>query len=327
MKRCEKCGMPSPDGANFCQSCENSMINFSEDTVMKFSSASNEKEETSKLVQISKVIVYVWTFFITHTLVRAAFIAAYMLRSISAVASEFDLERLELDAEKFASVSHPAQSITANIIFSAVVIAAALIRKRSVKQRFRLRRFDQKLVPAFILFGFSSNVILSFIMSLIPWPQEVIDGRSYAYSFVSFSSVILIILSTAVVTGFTEELLFRSVIITRLRPAFGSVAASAVSCSVFAVCHAEPVAITYSFIFSIFLTLFFIKYDSLWPSVISHIVFNLTGIALEYLPNDFLVAAAVLTGSAALFILSMFLIFRKNTKPYIKTNTEGRMKL
>ena len=324
MRHCTHCGSVINDNARFCRSCGRTVerpeipegVPVGNSAIRAGNTpAPTPPKKPGKFLQIVKVVVYLVLF------VQAQVVVTVALSAFYALAHNIGAENL-LGVLEYALGNTVLLSLISNLLFIGIVIAAALILRNKVSDSLGMRRFPLRLIPAFALFGASINVLLSFLMALIPWPAEFIESQSESYSYVSAAPLLLAILSVSLVTGLTEEILFRGIIISRLRRSFSRTFAIAVSCIVFSVFHVTPVAMTYTFIFAVFLGVFYNKYNSVWPPVICHAAFNLTAIGLEYLADDVVLILAVLLASAAMFILSLYLILRKGNAVINTTETQ-----
>lgn len=306
---CKHCGSPLPPGAFFCSVCGA----VTDDKIWNPGDEMSGERTGSpgKLMQSLKVVLYVVLFFVIQLLVALGFTLSYILPRIRLAGNSESLAILEQLASIFVQKNMVTITLISNLLFVAAVVIIALLRRRSLGDSLGMRPFPARLTPLFIMFGASANVMLSLLVNLIPWPRELLELQGSSYSYISASPLLITVLSVSLATGLAEEILFRGIVITRLRGAFGGTFALAASSVIFSVCHGQPVAMTYSFILAVFLGIFFTKYDSVWPTVICHASFNLMSIAVSYI-TDPLLTLAVISASAASLIISLYILMRKN---------------
>ena len=107
------------------------------------------------------------------------------------------------------------------------------------------------------------------------------------------------------VIPYAEELLFRGVILGRLRDAFGGKKAIIISAVLFALAHGNLVQILFAFVVGLALGYFADKNQSFIPSLLGHIVSNLLAIGARYevipLPHNvfFHIILAIVFGALA----------------------------
>ncbi len=133
-----------------------------------------------------------------------------------------------------------------------------------------------------------SNVITGWLMAVmesvgIPLPQfpETVEKTGM--------SLLLNIISTAVLPAFVEEWIFRGFVFGTLR-AHGDGVAVVLSAVLFGLFHGNLVQIPFAFLLGLVLAYLVVLTDSIWPSVVLHGANNLMSVLLSfvglYLPTD-----------------------------------------
>ena len=120
-----------------------------------------------------------------------------------------------------------------------------------------------------ILLSISLNNIIC--MSPLVAASEEYENASNAFYG---STLIIELLSSALVTPFLEELLHRGVVYQRLRKRFGVVASILVSSLIFAVLHFNIVQFIYAFLLGAVFAIFVEKTGKLYWAIVAHIVAN-----------------------------------------------------
>lgn len=98
----------------------------------------------------------------------------------------------------------------------------------------------------------------------------------------SLPGIVLYIINTVIIAGFTEEILFRGIIMQSLRR-FGDLFALVVSSFIFGAIHLNLVQMPYAFIFGLAMGYFVLRTGSLWVGIIVHIINNSLAVLFEYL--------------------------------------------
>ncbi len=125
--------------------------------------------------------------------------------------------------------------------------------------------------------------VVIFVIGLLPesWLND------YAEASASLSQTgVLMVIATAVVAPLVEEVVFRGLILSRLRRALPGWLSVVITALVFGLCHGHIVWIIYAFALGCVFGLFALKSGSLWPSLCAHVLFNAIGQLAAYLPED-----------------------------------------
>lgn len=300
MKHCVNCNAEMRDDMQYCLKC--GVANFT------------PKEKPAwqkKLSALFNIIMYPLLFFFCQyavTIAIAFVVSFYTAFKYSALSEE----ALTLLVTETLNANMTAITLAANLIF---LWAALLYYTLTTKHPFKAVnavKFEAKAIPLGILLGFSLQHMVQLIIALIPWSDKIVEQFVEASPNVENTSLILQIISIAVVTGITEELVFRSLPITKAHPALGSVATVLLTSIVFGLAHGSIIAFVYTFIVGVVLALVFLRHRSLWPAAIIHISFNLASIV--GLPtNAPIIIVAVRFISVALVAVSLYFILRKST--------------
>ena len=121
----------------------------------------------------------------------------------------------------------------------------------------------------------------------------------------SVSGVVFHIL-TMLNIGFIEELIFRGLVISRLKKGMGTAAAVVISAVIFGVVHGSALAVIYASLLGLLLGGLYARYDSVLPGMIFHVFFNMTS---YWLPQEGTVLTVLYIVSAAAVLLCAWRIF------------------
>lgn len=167
-------------------------------------------------------------------------------------------------------------------------------------------------LPLLILAGLAINYVASYINSIavslmgLDMSAFFVDEYPNGYHGYHF---ILETIKLAIVPAFCEELLFRGLILDRLKR-FGREKAILISALLFALMHQHPAQAFYTFILGLFLGYMVFESGSIWGGIILHFVNNFTQViinAISYTNSEpranFIIAiielVIILSGTAA----------------------------
>ena len=97
-------------------------------------------------------------------------------------------------------------------------------------------------------------------------------------------SFAITLIATVIVAPIVEEIVFRGLILSRLNKVINTVLALILSSSIFATLHGHILWIAYTFVLGILFGIVAIKMNSILPSIIFHMSFNLAGMFVDMIP-------------------------------------------
>ena len=137
-----------------------------------------------------------------------------------------------------------------------------------------------RATPIYIIVGIAiinaaaqCNSILLELFEYASYSEENFFTNSTTHNF----EVVLMVFTTAIVPGFVEEILFRGVILTNLKP-FGRTTAVLGSALLFALMHQNPGQLLYAFVAGVVLGYVYVYTESLWCCVLIHFCNNFLGV-------------------------------------------------
>ena len=202
--------------------------------------------------------------------------------------------------------------ISAFITILVLVVFFRARGKRLTRETWLLPVRPASLWPVFLL-GIGLAVTLSYAVTLIPWPQSVIDAYEESYAMTEGGNVVIGVITTVLAAPILEELIFRGLVFTRLCRGMPAPAAVILAATLFAALHGTILWAAYAFAGGIAMTLIYMKYRSLAASILLHMTFNLFGgyllglLSLSSPAGDYTVfgAGLALTAGMALLIFRM----------------------
>ena len=198
----------------------------------------------------------------------------------------------------------------------AVIIAAILIyfalRRNSPRRALRIGYTTPRTLALCAVLGISANVFSVFVISLMPWPESIVNGLNDNYSGIaSEGSLFMSLLVFAVMTAIVEEIFFRVLVISELGQSFGRTGCIIISALLFGAVHWNPIAIFYASALGVILSTVYFRYGSVWPGVFIHMFFNIAGILSFDMPPAIYLAAVFI--STAAVMLTTYLLLGRGT--------------
>ena len=298
MKKCECCGTMTTDNSKFCPSCGNMYLTLC---------TPDGKPKHRKLSSFVKALIFPLVFYAATSLTTS--IAAFIITIIGmyqGFTSELELTRFALETYNSLSVYI---SLATNLLLILGIIIYFIIRKKNVCRELGLRKFPLYVLPLCAILGYSMQYVMGLILTLIPWPESFIQNFEETYAGIDNSGLLITILSVSIVTGFTEELIFRVLPMSRLGKAFGAVFSVMISSLIFGVAHITPIAIFYATLLGVLLGIIYHKYKSIWPCAIVHMFFNMASVIGLPTTSPTFVLAFYFTG-ISLAVLTGYFILR-----------------
>ena len=192
--------------------------------------------------------------------------------------------------EKIAEVSF-LEIIFSTVSFFAAVWIVGLIRDRRKPAELRVGffrdtgfvRFSPALIPILLIMGFSLNMFVSLLFEVLPIPAELLEDYANQSSLLGEFSV-LSVLSTAIFAPLSEELIFRGLLISRMRRGVPLWLAVLIPSLIFGLIHGQILWICYAFMLGLLLSLICLRAHSTAASALLHMAFNASSFVLPFIP-------------------------------------------
>ena len=126
---------------------------------------------------------------------------------------------------------------------------------------------------------YAINLILGLLMSVMP--QSWIDALEQNNAAITNSSPAAMFVATVIAAPLLEEIMCRSLMLGSLREGMPKWWAIVVSSIIFGVLHGNPIGIIYATLFGILLGWLTTRFNSVVPSILCHMAFNLTSLILS----------------------------------------------
>ncbi len=154
----------------------------------------------------------------------------------------------------------------------------------------RMLRLETPKKAALLLAGIPLIVtIMDLILNLIygfayigafgePSPPDI--GVTWESSTLS---IVLVLLSTVIIGPIAEELMFRGYVLDSIRKIHGDVLGIILSALLFGMIHFDPYTVGMATLGGVLYGYIRVKTGSLWPSVVSHMIWNAMAMVVTYL--------------------------------------------
>ena len=153
-------------------------------------------------------------------------------------------------------------------------------RKIDIKSRcgLCLVPYKEYIIPALMAFCFSA--FSNIAQTVLPIPEELMGGMSDEMG----NSVIVFVTAIFIVAPIVEEMVFRGLIMTKLRKEISALVAILVSALLFAIIHFMAggiITVIHAFLGGLIFALTYEKTKSLLPTIVAHVFGNLGGIIVS----------------------------------------------
>lgn len=271
------------------------------------------------LKQLGKVLCYVALFLGMHVIVVMASSFGYgIVKGVELAGSlgpdaskELVAEVLEAGYNQFLAENMNLVLIIADILVVLFLWVFFAIRKKRLTTEACMRKYPVSYVPWIILMGAALAVFISFAMTFLPeaWLTEYAAASEDVVG--TLTAVALI--STVLVAPAVEEILFRGIILSRLRKAMPAAPAILLSALVFGLMHGQMLWIAYAAFLGIILALVAVRTKSILATILLHVTFNFTGMLVPRLVPEAsgAVYMAIAAAGAVLTAVGMIMILRR----------------
>jgi membrane protease YdiL (CAAX protease family) len=142
--------------------------------------------------------------------------------------------------------------------------------------RFRKFRLNQ-LAPVILIAIFTTALSMVFIQ----YGVEIFpDYSKVSESLNSSSQDMLAMLGIVVFGPILEEILFRGIIFNKLRQEMPVVLAALIQAIIFGIMHGNPLQFLYTVVLGLIMAYVYVKTDSLWLSIVVHVIYNYFGVLI-----------------------------------------------
>ncbi len=166
-------------------------------------------------------------------------------------------------------------------------------------------------LPWILLSAISLNVIVSYAVLHLPFPQEWQQAMENQSTAMVQDNMIAILITVIIIAPIFEEIFVRGLIYHSLLRGMHRIFAVIFSSLIFGLLHGNMIQFLYSFFIGILFCLLNDRCQSLLASIIAHIIYNAASLAVSiifaFFPNFTLIFLAV-GGTVFLFAVIMLII-------------------
>lgn len=190
-----------------------------------------------------------------------------------------------------------------------------LIRRKKIFQEAGLHKFNKSKVLPLILLGGATAFFVSCVLSLLPLPESLMESYMESSQGLLSGNLAVMILSTVIVAPIVEEVVFRGLILSRLKKSMNVWVAIVISSLLFALLHGQLLWIIYTFFLGMLLAIIAEHFNTIGASIILHMAFNLVGVFGDKINIEKWQMLLIVAVSLVIMIAMLYII-RKKDKTY-----------
>lgn len=236
---------------------------------------------------VGKVSIYFLVYFATQLIVSFVYGMVWSAKKTAELMEAGEaVDALALTEQLSAQIMDKAMEMTfwAGVITLVIYWLRFAVRKKSFLKEVEIKKITTKGILPIVVFALSLNVVVSMVISNIPWPQEWVDA--YMTNSAPLDGALMSWLAAVVMAPVLEEIVFRGLVYTRLKKGMPTVVAAILASLVFGLCHGTAIWIIYATALGLVMTWIFERYQSLVANIVFHLVFNATGLVINMIPES-----------------------------------------
>ncbi len=299
--KCPRCHKRYPQNARFCADCG---------VPLEAVPAGGGSKAKKAVLAILKALCYIFVMVGVQNLISTAFLVYAMIADGSLLSYAENPAALTAHLNELLYSNLTMILLVANLVTILVISLFFTLRRKNPLEEVMLRPVSWRILPLCALYGVALNIFIAVTLSLLPIPSELLTAVDDQYAgLMGNSNVVLEILSTAVLTGTVEEVIFRGLTISRLKKGMNRAVAIGISAVIFGLFHGTLLAVCYATVLGVVFGILAERYGSILPCVICHMFFNVTNFFLVT-DNGFVILALYFI-SIAVLIVGSYLLFRR----------------
>lgn len=270
---------------------------------------------------VGKALVYFLVYIVLQILVGA--VLGTVVTTRLAMSGVTDAAALQAQAVEQILSMTGMMILISGVLTLLVYWIVFLIRKKKFLAEAGVAPMDARGIIWIILLGISLNIVISLVLSIIPFPQSWTEAYAQKSGTVLQGGVFLNWVATVLIAPVVEEIVFRGFVYTRMRKGMPGVVAAAAASLLFAVVHGSIIWGIYTFTYSLVLIWLFERFGSLTASILCHMAFNLAGMVLSVLQNVHSAVVVVICVTAVCVATVAGVAINRLQTPQIKLSAEG----
>ena len=240
----------------------------------------SENKALNVLLQLGKAICYILLYFGMQMIIDMGLIIIYIVMAAvksGGQAGAYDPMTIVDEAMNYILGIQPWVIIASTIITMLILWGFFAIRKKKLPAEARMQTMKPQLLLPLILAGVGFALAIEVGMELLPIPEALMEAYGEQAGMLVVDSVLLMFVAEVIAAPVIEEIIFRGLVLSRLRRAMPTWVAVLVSSLAFGLVHGQPIWMAYTFLFGILLSVVAVKADSIYASMVVHMTFNLLG--------------------------------------------------
>ncbi len=210
---------------------------------------------------------------------------------------------------EFANNNVLGMTVISSILTIFVLYLVFKLRKKQVKQEWKLNRFKVKNVVLASVIAFSFSALFALCTYNISMGNSLMISKSVEFynGKIPLFGTIMMVVNLLVITPITEEIALRGIVYTRVEKTTNAVTAIIVSSILFGLMHFMAggiVLVIGATLMALVFGYIFYKFNSLWVCIIAHAVANLPDFIL-YNKSD--ISSGVFC-ALVIFFVCMFIV-------------------
>lgn len=266
------------------------------------------------LKQLGKVLCFLMVFLGTQVLISTVFQVVYGVKvGFEAAATGIELDENALVAELTAFINKYTNLmvIISDTLAIVVLWAVYKIRNKKLSQEASLNRIDEKKIVPTIVLGITMSLFISCFLSVLPIPESLLETYAESSKGLFSGNIIMRALATVIVPPIAEEIIFRGMMISRLKKVMKPWMAIVISSLLFALVHGHPVWMAYTFVCGIIFAIVAEASKSVSTSILLHMSFNAVSLISEGIDISDMQVVILAVVTFAMFLVSLRLLIKK----------------
>lgn len=276
------------------------------------------------LGQLGKAICYILLFFGMQMIAMMVYMFGYgVMVGVKSAASGVMPDEMELVNEMTEALYGNLNTIL--IISGCLTLLFLwiffLCRKKKLFVETEIRSFPIQYVPVIVVLGIALAAVVTFVLGFLP--EDMLEAYAEESQLIIGDSITLTaIISNMILTPIVEEIIFRGLVLTRLKRSVPIVWAAVITSIIFGLAHGQIVWIAYATVLGLILCLVAIQTQSVAASILLHMVFNIFGTVVPTLCENcsMPVMAVIAAVGAVSMVLTLGIIIKK---PYHKAENKA----
>ena len=228
--------------------------------------------------QLGKAICYFLLFLglqVVLSMFASMLYGAWLGVELSANGKTMDVQTITEKTTAFLSDNVIFIGFIANILTILFLIIFFRIRKKKLLFEANWNAVSVKDIPYAIGLGVALVLFISFGFSLLP--ESLLESYNQFSGMLTGDLTVVSLIYTVIAAPIVEEIIFRGLILSRLRKAMSVPIAIIISSLLFALAHGQALWMAYTFIVGCAFAIVDVKTNTITTSVLVHMLFNLLG--------------------------------------------------